>query len=58
MTSTTVSKARISRPMLGRPRAGSHFRVECRHCGTVIRQCKCPGPKTVLYETCRECGEK
>jgi hypothetical protein len=32
-----------------------HYRVECSSCGKVIRQCRCMGPKTIIYETCDQC---
>ena len=32
-----------------------HYRVECSSCGKVIRQCRCIGQKTIIYETCDQC---
>lgn len=36
----------------------NHYIVKCEGCGEVVRQCRCPGPKAVTYETCEECKKK
>lgn len=33
-----------------------HYRVVCTSCGTVITQCRCRGPKTVIRALCKQCG--
>ena len=35
-----------------------HFKTVCSCCGTVIAQCRCPGPKKVSYETCAVCKRR
>lgn len=37
------------------PAGGRHFRQLCRHCGEVIMQCRCPGPKPITYGVCEAC---
>ena len=33
----------------------SHFKKICKECVCVISQCRCPGPKEVIYGTCKIC---
>jgi hypothetical protein len=33
----------------------SHFIVRCPNCKEIIRQCRCPGPKTETFEKCGTC---
>lgn len=34
----------------------SHFIEKCKHCGKVIRQCRCPDPaKITTYAVCERC---
>lgn len=33
----------------------SHFIKKCKVCQTVISQCRCPGPKTEIWEICANC---
>lgn len=36
-----------------------HFIEYCKHCGTVIAQCRCPAKdKTKKYGVCKECQKK
>ncbi len=32
-----------------------HFKEICKECGDVIKQCRCPGEKTVIESTCDSC---
>lgn len=32
-----------------------HAIVKCKYCDTLIRQCRCLGPKPTIYETCARC---
>ena len=32
-----------------------HFIVKCRTCGTIITQCRCPGPKLEVFSVCETC---
>lgn len=43
-----------------RIKMAEHERVECRHCGAVIRQCRCMDKnKTITYAECGKCrGEE
>ena len=35
---------------------GTHFKVECKDCGTVITQCRCPSKdKETRYDLCASC---
>jgi hypothetical protein len=36
----------------------THFKTVCSSCGTVIAQCRCPGPRKVNYETCVVCKRR
>lgn len=40
---------------VGSSHAG-HLIVKCRHCHRVIKQCRCPGPKPVWWDTCDDCA--
>jgi len=33
-----------------------HYLVECSICNTVISQCRCMGPKTVIKAICDQCN--
>lgn len=34
-----------------------HYLVKCEHCGSVVEQCRCPGPKAVRWVNgCSSCG--
>ena len=36
----------------------SHFIEKCKHCGTVISQCRCPDPnKEVKWAICKACKQ-
>ncbi len=35
-----------------------HEAVICSLCNTTISQCRCPGPKTVTYDTCDKCKDQ
>ena len=35
-----------------------HFKRECKECGRIVAQCRCPGPKSTEYVTCDECKKK
>ena len=36
----------------------SHHIEKCKHCGTVIQQCRCGFSKEVRYSVCAECAKK
>lgn len=35
-----------------------HYITQCNKCLTVIEQCRCPGPKTITWTTCKKCREQ
>jgi hypothetical protein len=50
-----VCLAAVQRAMLIPVAPNEHYLVECPSCGTVIRQCRCIGPKTIIHEICDKC---
>lgn len=35
-----------------------HFKEVCSSCRKVLRQCRCPGPKTTTFTLCDSCARK
>ena len=36
----------------------THYMKVCKECEKIMEQCRCPGPKSVTYETCEQCKIK
>ena len=42
--------------IISRLKKMGHFKEICKECGIVIKQCRCPGEKTVIESTCDSCA--
>jgi hypothetical protein len=35
-----------------------HYLVKCSSCGSILNQCRCTGPKTIILATCDRCKDQ